>query len=304
MLIAGPNLTIDRTQYIDEIRPGEVLRFRKVEVTPGGKGVNVARVARAYGHVAVLVGFAAGRTGAAVTRMIADEGLRLVDVPIKGEIRATSVVIEDSGRTTVFNEPGPALGDGDWLSFQESVLEYASGHRVLALCGSVPPQAPIDAYARLVAVGRDVGLATIVDATGRLLETALAAEPEVVTPNLVEARLALGAGDLDPAGAAERLCQRGAQSAVVTDGGHGLALCVEGRTQWVPAPRVEVHNGVGAGDSLVAGLGMALERGLGMREAVLQGMATAVASVETDVAGEVRPERVAEIRQLLPGGDG
>ncbi|HEX4213932.1 MAG TPA: PfkB family carbohydrate kinase [Candidatus Dormibacteraeota bacterium] len=304
MLIAGPNLTIDRTQYIDEIRPGDVLRFRRVEVTPGGKGVNVARVARAFGHVAVLIGFAAGRTGAAVTRMIADEGLRLVDVSIGGEIRATSVVIEDSGRTTVFNEPGPALAAGDWTAFEESVLEYATGHRVLALCGSVPPEAPIDAYARLVAIGRDAGLTTIVDATGLLLEAAVAAGPDIVTPNLVEARLALDEDGLDPGGAAERLCGRGAAAAIVTDGGRGLALRVDGETEWIPAPRVEVRNGVGAGDSLVAGLGMALERGLGTREAALQGMAAAVASVETDVAGEVRPERVAEIRRMLPGGDG
>jgi hypothetical protein len=57
MLIAGPNLTIDRTLTIDELRPGEVLRFDDVVVTPGGKGVNVARVARALDAPALLVGF-------------------------------------------------------------------------------------------------------------------------------------------------------------------------------------------------------------------------------------------------------
>ena len=49
MLIAGPNLTIDRTLAIAELRPGEVLRFDRVVVTPGGKGLNVARAARALG---------------------------------------------------------------------------------------------------------------------------------------------------------------------------------------------------------------------------------------------------------------
>src|SRR5215208_315178 len=42
MLIAGPNLTIDRTLSGDELRPGAVLRF-DASVTPGGKGLNVAR---------------------------------------------------------------------------------------------------------------------------------------------------------------------------------------------------------------------------------------------------------------------
>jgi len=49
ILIAGPNLTFDRMLSIDEIRPGEVLRATEVVVAPGGKGVNVARAARALG---------------------------------------------------------------------------------------------------------------------------------------------------------------------------------------------------------------------------------------------------------------
>jgi fructose-1-phosphate kinase PfkB-like protein len=49
VLIAGPNLTIDRTIRLDELRPGEVLRAREADAGPGGKGVNVARTAEALG---------------------------------------------------------------------------------------------------------------------------------------------------------------------------------------------------------------------------------------------------------------
>ena len=65
MLIAGPNLTTDRTVTIDELRPGEVLRFATATITPGGKGVNVARVSRAMGFPAVLMAMVPGRTGRA-----------------------------------------------------------------------------------------------------------------------------------------------------------------------------------------------------------------------------------------------
>ena len=110
VLIAGPNLTIDRTLTIEELRPGEVLRFDGVAVTPGGKGVNVARVARALGAPALLVGFTPGRTGAAAAELIADEGLRIEPVPTAGELRSTAVILERGGRVTVMNEPGPAIG--------------------------------------------------------------------------------------------------------------------------------------------------------------------------------------------------
>src|SRR4051794_6654588 len=113
MLIAGPNLTIDRTLTIDELRPGEVLRFANAAITPGGKGVNVARVARELGAPALLVGFTPGRTGAAAAQLIADEGLELRAVEVSGELRAAIVVLEADGRVTVMNEPGPELGTGD-----------------------------------------------------------------------------------------------------------------------------------------------------------------------------------------------
>ena len=65
MLVAGPNLTIDRTAVLGELRPGEVLRFDRVVVTPGGKGLNVARAALALGHSALLVSLLPGHTGRA-----------------------------------------------------------------------------------------------------------------------------------------------------------------------------------------------------------------------------------------------
>src|SRR6185503_9721235 len=121
MLIAGPNLTIDRTSTIPELRPGEVLRLADVVVTPGGKGLNVARAARALGVPAVLVAFLPGHTGRAAAALIAEEDIVLAGVPVGGEIRSTTVILEPGGRATVINEPGPPLADGDWAALEAAV---------------------------------------------------------------------------------------------------------------------------------------------------------------------------------------
>jgi fructose-1-phosphate kinase PfkB-like protein len=111
MLIAGPNLTIDRTSTLPELRPGDVLRLADVAVTPGGKGLNVARAALALGAPARLVAFVPGHTGRASAALIAEEGVGLDAVDAPGEIRSTSVILEPSGRATVLNEPGwPVTG--------------------------------------------------------------------------------------------------------------------------------------------------------------------------------------------------
>jgi 1-phosphofructokinase family hexose kinase len=307
-LVAGPNLTIDRTLTIDELRAGEVLRFDGVTVTPGGKGVNVARVARALRVPALLVGFTPGRTGAAAAALIADEGLRIEPVPTGGELRSTAVVLERGGRVTVMNEPGPPIGPEDWERYAATVAARLEGHAVLVCSGSLPPGAPPNAYGRLTEVAAGRGTPTIVDVSGPALGAALQSRPAVVCPNLAEAEgLLRGRADEtveagDPSAVARRaadaaaeLVRRGAGAAVVTAGAAGAAVADGDAIAWHDAYPVTVRNPIGAGDALVGGLAVALERGHTLERAVRAGMATAGASVETATAGEIDPARAAEL---------
>jgi fructose-1-phosphate kinase PfkB-like protein len=180
MLIAGPNLTIDRTLSIEELRPGEVLRFERFVVTPGGKGLNVARAARALGHPAVLVSFLPGHTGRAAAALIAREGLELDGVACAGEMHNTAIVLERGGRTTVFDEPRPAIAAEDWDGFERALAARLGAHGVLVCSGGFPPGSPADACERLTALARGAGLRCLVDAPPVTEPQALAAEAALV----------------------------------------------------------------------------------------------------------------------------
>ena len=307
MLIAGPNLTIDRTSALPALRPGEVLRTGAVEVTPGGKGLNVARAARALGVPAVLVAFVPGHTGRAAADLIAAEGVSLAGVPVGGEIRSTAVILEPGGRATVINEPGPPLAGGDWAALEATVDAALADHRVLVCSGSLPPESPEDGYARLVARARDAGRLTVVDAGGAVLGAALAGRPDVVTPNLAEAEGLLrgradesveASPDARPRAeaAAAELVRAGAGAAVVTAAAAGAAVATGGATTWIAAPRVAaVRNPIGAGDVLTAMLAAALEEGDDALTAARRGVAAAAASVEAPRAGDLDAARMAEL---------
>jgi 1-phosphofructokinase len=218
-------------------------------------------------------------------------------------------VLEDGGRVTVFNEPGPSLAAGDWDRFEAEIDGALAGARVLACSGSLPPGAPDDAYARLVALARERGVTSIIDVAGGQLAAALEAGADVVTPNLAEAEGLLHgradetveAGDVavvrSRAGAAAReLVARGARHAVVTAAAAGAAMAWPGGDDWIAAPRVAaVVNPIGAGDALAGGLALALERGDEFASAVAFGVACGAASVETDTAGVVVADRVAAL---------
>ncbi|MGH2819230.1 MAG: 1-phosphofructokinase family hexose kinase [Actinomycetota bacterium] len=317
MLVAGPNLAIDRTLYLDALRPGEVLRFTRADVTAGGKGVNVCRAARSLGASAALVGFIAGRTGEALAALAADEGIDLEAIPIAGEVRSAAIIIESDGRTTVLNEPGPPIDEGDWGRYQRAVEQRLDRHRMLVCIGSAPPGAPPDAYGRLVRIAHDGSISSLVDAAGLLLAGALDQEPDFVAPNVHEAEAVLGLGtgralvDSDDTvkeraiEAARRLVERGAGTALVTADRAGLALASRREARWVNAPEVAVANPIGAGDAFAAGFSLAIEEGATMSGAVAQGMAAAAASVEQELAGALDPERSRALKARIdiPGGE-
>ena len=64
-----------------------------------------------------------GRTGVAGAALLGDEGIVVRGVEVGGELRSTAVVLERSGRVTVFNEPGPALAPGEWERYEGVVAD-------------------------------------------------------------------------------------------------------------------------------------------------------------------------------------
>jgi 1-phosphofructokinase family hexose kinase len=321
VLIATPNLCLDRTEFLSALVPGSVLRSASVEVTAGGKGVNVARVARAYGQRPAIVGFIAADDGDQLLGLLRGEGADVVPVATTGRVRQAIVMIEqDAGRITIVNEPGNPVGADDWARYLDAIGPLLAGQDVLVCAGSLPPGAPADGYGQLVRLAREAGVRTIVDTAPGPLRAALASGPDLVTPNLEEAEAAVGGhpGDVLTAGgtevparalqAAQELRELGAVRAAVTAGAAGVGFVDEhGTTSWVPAVPVHVVSPVGAGDSFVAGLALGLfadptslaDPTSRWRAALVRATATASASCEQVRAGGVDPARVTQLIGLM-----
>lgn len=308
IVVFAPNFGLDRIGLLGELEPGAVIRFRTVERSAGGKGLNLARAATALGERVVVVGILGGWIGRLVAELAQREGLELRPLWVEQETRVNTIVIEDSGRVTVFNEPGPDL-EIDLVDplLQLLVAELTDSALVVAT-GSLPPGLPPAVYAECVRLAHEHHLPIIVDATGEALAAALDARPDIVTPNVFEAETVLGrAGEelvtarreelkARALAAARALAGRTRRATVVKAGVAGAAVASADGLWFASAPQVEVRNPIGAGDAFVAGFAVGLRRGWPLEEALRLAVAAGSASVETLQPGALKPERVEELR--------
>jgi len=155
------------------------------------------------------------------------------------------------------NAPGPRLSTAEAAALTKAAAAALDSADWVAGCGSLPPGAPEDLYARLVEAGHAAGVRVAIDASGGPLAAAVEAGPDLIKPNVHELAELTGRrlerlGDVIDAATA--LQARGIATVVVSLGGDGAVLCERDGTWQATTPPVVVRSTVGAGDALVAGL--------------------------------------------------
>ena len=288
------NAAIDKIVAVDELRRGEIHRPANLSMVPGGKALNVARAAAALGMpvcAIVVLGGHAGDWMASALRASAIE-VRIVQQP--GETRTClSVLDRGDGSLTEFYEPGLALDATGWGAIEDSLAASLSGkasETLVVLAGSLPPGAPVDGYARLVNLARRAGAQTVVDADRQVLDAALTARPRLVKVNAREAAVATGIDATDEGAvvaAAQAISARTGHAVLITRGRDGAILLTETREVWRvgPPPEFGLYP-VGSGDSMLAGLIVALASGYTLPEATRRGGAVGAANALVPGQGE------------------
>jgi tagatose 6-phosphate kinase len=279
------NAALDVTYHVPEFTPGSSHRVEQVNRRAGGKGVNVARVLHQLGEEVRVVGFAGGATGRAVIADLDADGVPHLFVPVDAETRRTLTIVEGD-QATVLNEAGAETGASDWDRLAAEVGSSVARDDVLVLSGSVPPGAPVTAYADLTAIANERGASTVLDAQGDALRAALGARPTVAKPNVFEMATTFGMRDADPLAAARALVAAGARDAVVSCGADGLVAVVAERQLRVRCRERVRGNPTGAGDALTAGIARGLASGAPWHELLAEAAALAAAAVAVGHAGE------------------
>ena len=249
------NPSLDYIVSVDDFKLGLTNRTSSELMLPGGKGINVSIVLKNLGIQSTALGFMAGFTGKEIARRLEEEGVASDFIQIEEGISRINLKLKSIDGTEI-NGSGPKIPEEKIEELMKRLNTMKEGD-VLFLAGSIPASMPDDIYSRIMKELKDKGVMIVVDATRDLLMNVLEYRPFLIKPNnhelgeIFEVTLKTRE-DVIPYG--RKLQEKGARNVLVSMAGEGAVLIAEdGQVFDTPAPKGKLINGVGAGDSMVAG---------------------------------------------------
>jgi len=298
------NPTIDVSCRAASVAPEKKLRCEDVLYEPGGGGINVAQAIRQLGGEALSLWTCGGATGDLLRQLLDARTDDHKAIPIAGLTRHSLMVHDEhSDQDFRFGMPGPRISAAEAERCLARCAALDPPPAYLVASGSAPPGAGVDFYARL-ARRLDDATRLIVDTRQQHLRSAVEVGVFLIKPNLrelseiVEEKLE---DDEAIKRAGEELVAAGKVEHVLVSLGAGGAILIsaEGATE-LKAPTVPIRSKVGAGDSMVGGLVLALSRGESMAQAAHFGVVAGAAAVMTPGTQLCRQ---ADVEHLLAGAE-
>lgn len=249
------NPSLDYIVSVEDFKLGLTNRTSSELILPGGKGINVSTVLRNLGVKNTALGFHAGFVGTEIVRRLQQMDVDAEFIQIQEGVSRINVKLKSIDGTEI-NGAGPVIGS-DKVEELMGKLERLGEGDVLFLAGSIPSSMPDDMYEQIMARLDGKGVMIVVDATKDLLLNVLKYHPFLIKPNNHELGEIFGVElktreDVVPYG--KKLQEKGARNVLISMAGEGAVLVAEdGQVFEEPAPKGTLINGVGAGDSMVAG---------------------------------------------------
>ncbi|MES2372284.1 MAG: 1-phosphofructokinase family hexose kinase [Bacteroidota bacterium] len=276
------NPALDKTISVEQLVPEKKLRSSFAQVEPGGGGINVSRALHKLGGNSEAVYLSGGYTGKHFEELLINEGVVSVALPIKGDTRENFVVVDNSANNQYrFGMEGPEVTEPEWKQALQYIREQPEIAYIVA-SGSLPPGVPSNVFAQLAVIAKQKNARLIVDTSGAALKDAVDEGLFLIKPNLEELGSLSGKEKLakdEILTAARNIIQNGGcEVMVVSMGKDGAMLITKDKQLEVKPPNVTVHSTVGAGDSMVGGMLMALSKEWGLEDVLYYGIAAGTAA--------------------------
>lgn len=286
------NPSVDISYRLNALKLDDVNRVTHYSKTPGGKGLNVARVLTHFNERPSATGFLGGALGQFISTQLSEIGIKDYFFQTEKETRNCIALLHDEGKQTEILESGPVIDNKESQAFLDHFSKLLKGIEIVTISGSLPRGLPSDYYVELIRLSNLKGKRVILDSSGGSLKEVLHSEekPFAIKPNIDELENILNEPLENDDSIMECLNNKlfnGIDCILVSKGANGAFVKWNSDYFTVTIPKVKAVNPVGSGDATVAGLAKSLKDHLEPEKCITTAMTSGILNALNEKTGEI-----------------
>ncbi|MFZ3231657.1 MAG: hexose kinase [Pseudobdellovibrio sp.] len=256
ILSITPSPALDLSGIVDKLIPNEKSYVHDELRSPGGNGINAARILTRLNIPVLTTGFLGGSIGQEIKTLLDLENVNNNFINIKGHSRiCVTVSNKKDHNQTRLTFPGPSISKTEKLNLFRFV-KAQQGLNYLIFGGSLPTGLNSADVLQLLRLAKKKKIECIVDCPGHILRELIKEGPLLIKPNLKEFQEATGTKVTSIAGV-----QKEAQKLLahvpyicVSSVDEGALLVTRKNSYFGRIPKIKIRSTVGAGDSMVGAM--------------------------------------------------
>lgn len=251
-----PNPALDLGGIVDELTPNEKCYVHDQIKSPGGNGINAARILTRLRVPVIASGFIGGSVGEEIQSLLNDEKVISKFISIKGHSRlCVTVSNRKDHQQTRLTFPGPKILSREKQALL-TMIETHQGIEFLIMGGSLPSGFRFADARRVMKIARQRNIPCIVDCPGDVLRELLTERPYFIKPNLVEFQETTGSRvkSIQSVHKKARQLLEMVPYVCISSVEEGALLVSKEGAYFGRIPKVKIMSTVGAGDSMVGAI--------------------------------------------------
>jgi 6-phosphofructokinase 2 len=298
------NPAIDKSTTVTGIKPNSKLRCANPIYEAGGGGINVSRVINELGGTSLCMYMAGGPPGNHLRDMLNDLDILQQVIPTAGLVRENlSVTDTINNQQYRFGMPGPMINESEWKNTLGQLEALLSEGDILVASGSLCQGMPVDFFAQVSQIAQKEKAKYILDTSGEALLKGAQAGVYLLKPNLGELAALCGVKTISfmelESVAKTFLDNNPCEVLIVSLGAQGAIMVTEDKVEYIAAPIVYQKSTIGAGDSMVAGMVLALAQDKSLSEMAQYGVACGTAATMTSGTQLCKKKDVEELNKWI-----
>ncbi len=252
------NPLLERRYFYKQVLFDRQNREAKVNLTAGGKGINVSRQLKNLGTESLIFTFTGGTNGKIFADVLRNEKLKFTTVKTKRETRDAALIIDESTNkyTYCFGE-NPEISVSESDEFKDKLDKMIKNCEIVVFSGSSPSRFADDIFPFGIKKANEYDKISVCDTYGVHLKECIDAQPTILHNNIEEIETSLGISlknKDEKISFLEELYGKGVKQSFLTNGSQSTFANNFDYHFEIDSVNIDAVDSTGSGDAFTAGI--------------------------------------------------